>query len=477
MAEAAKDESVSVRRAVLLAYRQKGKAAVERFLDDADAGIVLEAARAINDVPINEAMPKLATLIERRGLSEPLGYRVLNANFRLGKPENAKAIARFAGRSGEKESLRVEAVRELELWGKPPGRDRIMGVWRPLPSRPQEDAVAAFKASLGGIVSGPGNVRKEAARVAVKLGIKDVGPALFDTVADAKQPAIVRAETLLALHALKDERLDKAVKLALDDKEPRVRAAGRRVLAATAPKEALLSLTDALDKGEVVEKQEAFDVLGGLKGDDAERLLIKWLDRLIKGHVPAEARLDLVESAERFKSDAVRKKLAEYEKARAKDEPFGQWRESMHGGDAESGRLVFLHKAEVSCLRCHKAGGEGTGEVGPDLSGVGAQQKRDYLLESIVFPNKQIAKGYETVELLLDNGKTVSGILKAEDNKEVRLMNAEGAILTVKKDRIEERRRGKSAMPEDLTKHLSRRELRDLVEFLASLKQPAKKTN
>ena len=30
--------------------------------------------------------------------------------------------------------------------------------------------------------------------------------------------------------------------------------------------------------------------------------------------------------------------------------------------------------------------------------------------------------------------------------------------------------KGKSAMPEDLTKHLSKRELRDLVKFLAGLK-------
>lgn len=474
LAEAAKSEVVSVRRVALLAHRQLGKVEIGRFLDDADPEIVTEAARAINDAPIEGATAKLASLIERRGMSEALGYRVLNANFRQGKAENAKALARFAARSGEKEGLRVEAVRELDLWARPPGRDRIMGVWRPLPERPQEDALAAFRASMGGLFTGPSAVRKEAARVAVKFGIKDVGPALFATVADEKQPAIVRAETLLALQALKDERLEKAVELALGGKEPRLRAAGRRVLVATKPAEGLLSLADALDKGETIEKQEAFDVLGGVKGDDAERLLLKWLERLVAGKVPAEVRLDLVEAAEQSTADAVKKKLAEYEKARPKEEPFGRWRDSMNGGDVEAGRRVFLHKAETSCLRCHKAGAEGSGEVGPDLTGIGAQQKRDYLLEAVVFPNKQIAKGYESVELVLDNGKTVSGILKAEDDKEVRLMNPEGAIVVVKKARIDERRRGKSAMPEDLTKYLTRKEMRDLVEFLASLNQPKK---
>jgi quinoprotein glucose dehydrogenase len=40
----------------------------------------------------------------------------------------------------------------------------------------------------------------------------------------------------------------------------------------------------------------------------------------------------------------------------------------------------------------------------------------------------------------------------------------------VAKDQIDERETGKSAMPEDLAKHLSKSELRDLVEFLSSLK-------
>jgi quinoprotein glucose dehydrogenase len=63
---------------------------------------------------------------------------------------------------------------------------------------------------------------------------------------------------------------------------------------------------------------------------------------------------------------------------------------------------------------------------------------------------------------------------KGEDAQELRLMTAEAKALTIPKDQIEERTRGKSAMPEDVLKHLSRSELRDLVEFLASLKEPAK---
>ena len=41
-------------------------------------------------------------------------------------------------------------------------------------------------------------------------------------------------------------------------------------------------------------------------------------------------------------------------------------------------------------------------------------------------------------------------MLKAEDDKEVRLMTAEGKPVTVKKADIDDRRATKSAMPDDL---------------------------
>jgi quinoprotein glucose dehydrogenase len=150
-----------------------------------------------------------------------------------------------------------------------------------------------------------------------------------------------------------------------------------------------------------------------------------------------------------------------------------RFRDSLRGGDAENGRQIFLHKTEVSCLRCHKVRGEG-GEVGPDLSGIGSRQPREYLLESIVAPNRQISKGFETVVLYLSTGRTVQGVVKAEDAGTIRLVTPEGEAVTVAKDQIEDRQTGKSAMPDAMMEQLSPFELRDLVEFLAGLKDAGK---
>jgi quinoprotein glucose dehydrogenase len=108
--------------------------------------------------------------------------------------------------------------------------------------------------------------------------------------------------------------------------------------------------------------------------------------------------------------------------------------------------------------------------VGPDLSAIAKDKDRQYLLESIVDPSAKIAKGFETLIVVTIEGKVLSGIVKSEDDKVVRLMTPEGSILTVAQDDIEERAKGKSGMPSDLSKNLTRSEIRDLVEYLSTLK-------
>ncbi|RYD72682.1 MAG: heme-binding protein, partial [Verrucomicrobiaceae bacterium] len=69
---AAKDQSPAIRMASLLAMRQLGSPSIAEFLQDKDPALVLEAARAINDAPINAALPQLAALLEKPVDSQPL---------------------------------------------------------------------------------------------------------------------------------------------------------------------------------------------------------------------------------------------------------------------------------------------------------------------------------------------------------------------------------------------------------------------
>jgi len=146
-------------------------------------------------------------------------------------------------------------------------------------------------------------------------------------------------------------------------------------------------------------------------------------------------------------------------------------RDCLEGGDAARGRRVFMEKVEVSCSRCHKAGpGIQDGIVGPDLSRIGALRDRQYLLEAIVVPNRVIASGFEMLLLTMKDGREYAGLLKSESENEIQLESPEDGSLTLDKTKITSRRHGLSPMPGNIHEVLTKTELRDLVEFLASLK-------
>ncbi len=464
-----KHASPSARLGVLLALRRLGSEQIAEFLNDADPALVVEAARAIHDEPLAGAMPQLAALITRTSDDDALLRRVLNANYRLGTPEAAVAIAKYAGRSDAPEAMRLEALQMLEQWAKPSGRDRVLGMWRPLPERPAADAASGMKANLAAIFSGTGKVRVQAALVATKLDIREVAPVLRGLLADKSQPPQARAEALTALDSLRETGIKETADELLEDKEPVVRAAARNVLARINPESATPLLVAAMSADAVTERQAAISTLGRIKNEAAEKALAEALDRLLAGDFPADSRLELLAAAAERGPAALKERAAKYESQRPKDDPLAVWQDCLDGGDLERGRRIFFERAQVSCVRCHKVGGTG-GEVGPDLSKISTDKKRDYLLEAIVAPSKTIAKNYESVIIRDVDGVTHTGVLRNESETEVQIMTAEGRLVTIAKNDIEARRPGKSAMPEDLTKHLNRFELRDLIEFLASQK-------
>ncbi|MFN0021403.1 MAG: PVC-type heme-binding CxxCH protein [Pirellulaceae bacterium] len=473
LVEVGKHSSPAVRLATAVAMRKLGSEQVAMFLNDTDPLIVVEAARAIHDLPLEGALPKLAALITRSSADDALMRRVLNANYRLGTSENANAIAAFAARKDSPDNLRLEALAMLQAWDKPSPKDRVLNFWRPLAERERESAAVALRTNLPGIFSGSPKVQAEGAKVAAELSVKEVGPALFTLLADKAQPPQTRADSLTALSTLKDPGLEGAVETSLKDDDPLVRAAARNVLLKLKPTEALAVMEEAILKGEVIERQMALAALANFTQPGTNAIFSKALDDLVSGNYPAAARLDLVEAARRRAAGDIKSKLAKYESGlEADDAAVLPYLDCLEGGDLERGRRIFRERAEVSCVRCHRVAGSG-GDVGPDLTKLSADptKTRKYLLESLVAPNKAIAKGFESILILDSNGQSITGIIKKESDKTVELMTAEGKLISLAQEDIEQRRPTKSAMPDDLPKKLTKFDVRDLVEFLASLKE------
>jgi putative heme-binding domain-containing protein len=141
--------------------------------------------------------------------------------------------------------------------------------------------------------------------------------------------------------------------------------------------------------------------------------------------------------------------------------------EAQTTGNAAHGELVF-RKASNQCFKCHAIGGAG-GVVGPDLVSIGASAPVDYLVESLIEPNKKIKENYHSQSVVTDEGKVVTGIVVRETGEELVLRDADDKIVTIAKSSIEERKDGRSLMPDGAVDVLTRKELVDLVRFLSEL--------
>ncbi len=458
-------ENVSARLSAVLALRQKRSPLIAEFLNDMDEIVVLETARAIHDLPIVEALPELAALAQRRTTSDPLLRRIVNANNRLG---HAGAVAAIAAQDDAPEVVRRIALRNLEQWAKPPQRDPFHSGWWPLAERDPAPAAEALRRVLPTVLTVPA-LREFAARAAAALGMPEANQILLDMLASTSQSGEARADALMVLGQLGHPMLDTLVQKSLEDASPLVRSVARDLLARTKPAEAIPLLAAAIDSGEPHEGQRALDTFASLNDPAVDATLARLLDRLLAGDLPPELHLELVEAAKKKKNDDVRKRIGRYLASRKGGGPVAAFREAVAGGDAARGRTIFFEKVEVSCVRCHRVGDIG-GEVGPNLTAIG-QKPRQYLLESIADPNKAIAQGFDTIVAITDDGRVHSGIIKAQDDTTITLIDAAGKLHVIEKDSIDEQVPGRSSMPEDLVKQLTPREMRDLVEYLSTLKQ------
>jgi quinoprotein glucose dehydrogenase len=468
---AAKDESSSVRLAALEVMRRNKDAAISRFLDDKAPLLVEEAARAINDVPLEPAMPQLASLLERKNLSRVLWFRAINANLRIGDAAHAAAVAAFAADESNSEDARSEALWALSDWTTPNPRDRVMGLWRPLSDRDPQIAINAAKPIAGKLATaGPTKLRVRAIELIEKLGIdQDILPTL---VSAKENPTEVRVAALKAMETLKHAQLQEAAKTAFEQGAGtalRREAIGiyMRMPDAASRVGALFRNASIADRKSIL---EALATAGRGVGDS---ILGEVMDTLLDGTLPASLQLDLIEAAQKSKSPTVAAKLKEFNAKRDPKDALSQYAECLEGGDAAKGKRIFFEKGSVACIRCHKIGTENV-VVGPDLSGLAARKDRRYMLESIMKPNAQIAPGFESVLLKLKGNITVGGILKKETDKEIVLADPNEGEQEIDKADVIARSKGLSPMPEGMDKMLTRRELRDLVEFLASLKEGVK---
>jgi len=256
IAALAKDKSRAVRLGALLALRLNHDERLAEFLKDEDPLVYAEAIRAIYDLPVVAAMPQLAAQLPRHmdtakspGKMTTLLYsRIINAALRYGKPEDAAALADFAGKSNAPDEVRMIALDLLQRWDDPTEVDPVMGVPRAVPKRDKKLAREALAKPMAHILStAKDKLLAKAISLAIAYAFELDDNLLMSSLTDAGASDELRLEALKRYVDKKDQRLLTLLpKLMVETKES-IRIAALDALVQVDPNSGIPAAVDVLN--------------------------------------------------------------------------------------------------------------------------------------------------------------------------------------------------------------------------------------
>ncbi len=137
-------------------------------------------------------------------------------------------------------------------------------------------------------------------------------------------------------------------------------------------------------------------------------------------------------------------------------------------GNPRQGERIYRREG-LLCMTCHAIGGAG-GSLGPDLTSLGASAPMDYIVDSLLLPQKKIKEGYHVVSVETKEGTSFAGTLESEDDRTITLRDpSDRKVVIAQADIRSQTISPVSLMPQGLTASLRRDELADLVSFLSVL--------
>ena len=139
--------------------------------------------------------------------------------------------------------------------------------------------------------------------------------------------------------------------------------------------------------------------------------------------------------------------------------------DALAAADRSHGRAIFAR----DCAACHVLFGAGR-KLGPDLTGSN-RRNLDYLLENVIDPGASVGAGFRAVTFTLADGRAVTGVISAADDRTVTVQTAQAALVLDRRDIEMETVQQQSLMPDGLLSKLSYDDVRDLVGYLTSADQ------
>ncbi|GEP97065.1 DUF7133 domain-containing protein [Chitinophaga cymbidii] len=465
--------SRALRIAAVVTLRRMSHPGIAGFLNDTDEFIVTEAARAINDdLSIKEALPALANLLNTTTFtSEALLRRAINASLRVGTDAALQSLISYAQKNGSPAAMRAEAVDAISVWAKPSVLDRVDGRLR---GKIERNAAQLVSTSADALISLLKDrelpVRTSAAKAIHKLAIKRAATPLL-AVLKSDPEAAMREESLKTLVSLQAPESEQAIRYALADREKTVRVAGLDLLPKMSiPQEVMVSLlTEVIASKTMEEKQAAVLTLGKLTPAKSNKALEDLLHKMAAGKLSPDIYLELGEAVDSNRSPQL---IAQYKEISSKlspDDQLAAYAGSLQGGDPQRGRQIFYRNQNAQCMKCHAYDDRG-GNAGPRLNGIAGRISRQQILEALISPSARLAPGFGMAVLELKDGEKVTGVLQGEDKNGITVKVGLDPERTIPNSQIVKKVFSPSSMP-DMKTVLSKKEIRDVVSFLALSKE------
>ncbi len=464
--------SKAVRMGAVIALRRLQSPELAKFLGDKEEDIVTEAARAIHDdLSVPAAMPKLAALLATTPFTnEPLIRRVISANQRLGKEENLNYVLAYVAKPGISDALKIESLATLGTWASPSVLDRVDGRYRgevtrdPAQIKPKVAATLEMQAKSSAV-----ELRRESIKAMGKLGMSEMAEFLFGKLkSDPSQE--VKVEALNSLVVMNASNLSDAISYAMRDVSEGVRVAGLGLIAQTSlPNDQKVPLLiEILKKRTLAEQQTALLTLGSLPGSKDFKEWTAILEDFKLGKLPEGTWIELEEAVLATGSAPLKTSYEALLDEKAGGEPWKKYVGALAPGNIEKGRNIFYQNQTAQCIRCHAYDDMG-GNAGPALDNIGKILSKEELLVALVDPSKRLSPGYGSITVNLVGGSKITGILM-EEKKESYWIQVGTEKKEIAKKEVASSTMAASSMP-PMGGLLSKREIRDLVSYLSTLKR------
>ena len=410
----------------------KSPAAVSALLEQLKKNEIPAAAR-------RDVIDMIATIDPRKNVDAlfdlAVGEEISDPATRLDLVSALERIARTDHVQPAKSSARIESLFGASDERLRAGALRLGGLWKLESLRPQLTKIASDKSESTAVRAG-------AFDGLASLGGDD-SKILLQQMSEAPNDWAIRCDAIAAL-----------TKLDLPDASAR----GAKLLLAGGAGSDPGSLLDAF-----LQHEEAGDALAkALAGQTVP---------------PATARAALQYLQSRSAGDSQLAQLFQKSAGPASgptkltaDEMQHTIADVLAKGDPARGELVFRRR-ETGCYQCHAINGAG-GFLAPDLGSIGASSPMDYVIDSILDPNKAVKDGYMGLTVVTRDRDVISGIKVRQDSTQLVLKDNTHEEIVVPLSNIRRQKEVGSLMPTGLTDSLTHAEFLDLARFVGELGKP-----